>query len=55
MNSILPMWVTCWAPSDLPLASCGLQNTQEKSNLVTKGWDDEARDTVLQHMMFETI
>ena len=28
---------------------------KRSASLVTKGWDGEARDTVLQCMMFETI
>ena len=33
--------------------ACGIHKRQASS--VTKGWDDEARDTILQRLMFETI
>ena len=33
--------------------TCGI--LKRRANSVTKGWDDEAKDTVLQRMMFETI
>ena len=33
--------------------ACG--KLKRSASLVTKGWDDEARDTVLQCMMFETV
>ena len=33
--------------------TCGI--LKRRASSVTKGWDDEARDTVLQLMMFETI
>ena len=33
--------------------ACGIHKRQASS--VTKGWDDEARDAVLQRMMFKTI
>ena len=47
-----------WLVSHLPV--CGwlcvaYEIVKWRASSVTKGWDNEARDTVLQHMMFETI
>ena len=56
MNGILLMWATCWAPSGVQLASHVARRILKRQvSLVTKSWDDEARDTILQRMMFEII
>ena len=46
-NSILLVWSTCRAPSDVQLASCGLWNTQEASKFSHEGlgWWSERHHT----------
>ena len=53
MNSILLVWTTCQAHSSVRLALCEI--LKRRANFDMKGWDDEAKDIILQCMMFETV